>query len=289
VWDFGCDDAERIPWFDFAHHDRFVLHGAGYAGRYQAGLDPWMHGIYSDDYIATEVLTGHPTMVSQPFGRDVVRKYWLTQDIMRQLALQTIESVEFVGGNLHRQHVVWSNGANVWVNRGTEDWLVADDSVILPAYGFLARLESENGLISASIQRRAGRIVEISSAPEHFYCNARQRIVATRQPRQFGNETRPFLDRQNPENEAIPLGAIKTAGGCRLVRDHESVVLIPLPDSGIVRTRYEIEWQQLLWNLPRPQQIIALNDEGKEIRRTRIDGSIVIESEPGVMAYRFAP
>ena len=27
-----CDDAERIPWFDAAHHDRFILHGAGYSG-----------------------------------------------------------------------------------------------------------------------------------------------------------------------------------------------------------------------------------------------------------------
>ncbi len=83
VWNIPCEDAERIPWFDAAHHDRFILHGAGYSSRYQAGLDARMHGIYSDDYLATEVLTGHPTMVSQPFSRDVVRKYWLTQDLMR--------------------------------------------------------------------------------------------------------------------------------------------------------------------------------------------------------------
>lgn len=39
VWNIKCDDAERVPWFDFAHHDRFVLHGAGYSNRYRAGLD----------------------------------------------------------------------------------------------------------------------------------------------------------------------------------------------------------------------------------------------------------
>ncbi|MCU0875434.1 MAG: DUF5696 domain-containing protein, partial [Pirellulaceae bacterium] len=52
VWNIPCEDAERIPWFDAAHHDRFILHGAGYSSRYQAGLDGRMHGIYSDDYLA---------------------------------------------------------------------------------------------------------------------------------------------------------------------------------------------------------------------------------------------
>jgi len=83
VWDWECDDAERTPWFDAAHHDRFVLHGAGYSSRYQGGLDARLHGMYSDDYIATEILTGHPAMVSRPFGPDVVRKYWLTHDVAR--------------------------------------------------------------------------------------------------------------------------------------------------------------------------------------------------------------
>jgi len=69
VWNWECQDAERVPWFDAAHHDRFVLHGAGYEGRYAAGLDTRLHGMYSDDYIATEVLTGHPAMVSRPSGR----------------------------------------------------------------------------------------------------------------------------------------------------------------------------------------------------------------------------
>ena len=41
------------PWFDAAHHDRFILHGAGYQSRYAAGLEPSLHGIYSDDYITT--------------------------------------------------------------------------------------------------------------------------------------------------------------------------------------------------------------------------------------------
>ena len=38
------------------------LHGAGYTDRYASGQDPRAHGVYSDDYITTEVMTGHPGM-----------------------------------------------------------------------------------------------------------------------------------------------------------------------------------------------------------------------------------
>ncbi|MBI4877552.1 MAG: hypothetical protein HY822_23220, partial [Acidobacteria bacterium] len=113
VWNIRCADAERIPWIDAAHHDLFVLHGAGYGGRYSAGLGEAEHGIYSDDYMATEVLTGHPAMVSAPFSPGVVRKYWLLHGLMRALALKRIEGFAFAAGDLHRQQVAWSGGGTV--------------------------------------------------------------------------------------------------------------------------------------------------------------------------------
>lgn len=167
VWDYPCVDAERVPWFDAAHHDRFVLHGAGYESRYAAGLHPALHGIYSDDYMCTEVLTGHPAMVSRPFGRDVVRKYWLLHDLMRAIALDRIQDVQFVENDLHRQHVVWEGGAQVWVNRGPGDWAV--EGHVLPEYGFYARA----GEVEAAIERRDGVIVEWSQGPSGVYANAR--------------------------------------------------------------------------------------------------------------------
>jgi len=169
-WD--CADAERIPWLDAAHHDRYVLHGAGYPGRYEGGLDPRLHGISSDDYMATEVLTGHPAMVSRPFGRDVVRKYWLLHDLMRQLALKRIERVEFVGDDLHRQHVCWEGGTEVWVNRGASDWIV--EGVTLPEFGFLARSGKDGATLSCSITRRDGAIVETARSAGQLYVNGRQ-------------------------------------------------------------------------------------------------------------------
>ncbi|MBN2475229.1 MAG: hypothetical protein JXB62_11510 [Pirellulales bacterium] len=179
VLDWRCADAERTPWFDVAHRDRFILHGAGYPSRYPGGLDPRLHGIYSDDYMATEVLTGHPAMVPRAFDRDVVRKYWLLSELMRALALRRIQQVEFVGDDLHRQHVVYDGGGEVWVNRGLSDWDVA--GVTLPPYGFLARAPGEKGPVEAAIVRRDGLVVETARSAETLYFNGR-RVVDRRLP-----------------------------------------------------------------------------------------------------------
>ena len=210
VWDIRCDSAERTPWFDAAHHDRFILHGAGYPGRYEGGLEPRTHGIYSDDYLATEMLTGHPAMVSQPFGHDVVRKYWLTHDVLRALALRTIEDVSFADGDLHRQHVRWSGDAEIWVNRGESDWEIAGQT--LPAYGFLARVPTEQGLVTAAISRRQDLIVETAAASECLYFNGRQLASGPRQIRPVLVSAQPVGARQLDlaiqwlADEAIPDG-----------------------------------------------------------------------------------
>ena len=171
VWKIHCADAERIPWIDAAYHDRFVLHGAGYEDRYAAGLDLATHGMYSDDYMATEMLTGHPAMVEVPFSRDVVRKYWLLHDVMRALALRRIESVEFGDGDIHRQHVTWDNGAEVWVNRGASDWRASGHT--LPPYGFYARAPLAKGMVETAIERQTTGTVEWSRSPGSYYYNAR--------------------------------------------------------------------------------------------------------------------
>ena len=171
VWNIRCADAERIPWIDAAYHDRFVLHGAGYEDRYAAGLDLASHGMYSDDYISAEVLTGHPAMVKAPFSRDVVRKYWLLHDVMRALALRRIEAIEFFAGDIHRQHVRWDNGAEVWVNRGAGDWRLAEH--VLPPYGFYARAPLAGGMVETAIERRPTGTIEWSHSPRTYYYNDR--------------------------------------------------------------------------------------------------------------------
>ena len=172
TWKIQCADSERIPWIDVAWHDKFILHGAGYEGRYQGGLDQREHGAYSDDYITTEVLSGRPAMTPQAFNRDVVRVYWLLNDAMKALALDRIDAVEFAGNDIHRQHVKWERGGEVWVNRGAEAWTVAGHT--LPRYGFYLRA----GGTEAAIEVRGGERVEWSRSPERRYEGGRLTMVS---------------------------------------------------------------------------------------------------------------
>jgi hypothetical protein len=259
VWPLRCADSERIPWFDAAHHDRFVQHGAGYEGRYCGGLDAKTHGIYSDDYICTEVLTGHPAMVPVPFGRDVVRKYWLTHDLMRALSLHRIEGVEFVDGDIHRQHVRWDNGGEVWVNRGASNWTVAGHT--LPQYGFYARVPTAGGVVEAAIERKDNATVEWSRSPTMLYINPRSATAG----------------------KAAVFGGISTTGACRITRDGNAVTMTPLPDS----VQFAIRLQR------RNAQRIEVLDEAGNVVRTesvREDGdALVLTHTPGTFAYRLRP
>jgi len=205
VWRIQCEDAERIPWFDFAHHHRFALHGAGYSNRYQGGLPYEVAGIYSDDYICTEVLTGHPAMVSEPFGPQVVRKYWLLSELGRALALAKMDSVEFADGDIHRQIVRWQlasvpatrvprppsrvpTEAIVWVNRSGSDWEV--NNRILPPFGFYAVVPTSSTpksltpspQLQAAIEKLPTTdgdkvIAEWALSDRFAYCNARTKVL----------------------------------------------------------------------------------------------------------------
>jgi len=243
--------AERIPWLDAAYHERFILHGAGYPDRYAAGLPEATHGIYSDDYIATEVLTGHPAMVSQPFSRDVVRKYWLLDDLMRALAGRRIDSVEFVGGNIHRQHVRWTGGGEVWVNRGEDDWTVAGDHR-LPPYGFYASVRDANGSEHlAAIERDGNGAKEWSRQARESYLNPRGSSVGYR-----WNST--------------PGGALIT----------------PLPDSepGVLALP-----QSAGFGLGQVKQVAALDASGHLLKTINLEaenGHLLLRHERGVFAYR---
>ena len=165
----SCRDWERVPWFDAVLHDKFSLHGVGYPSRYklkQAQSDQRI--LESDDYISAEILEGHALMIDRGgFGRGAVRKYWLAQDFIRSIALDNIENVEFINGDIHKQLIKWKSGAKVYVNRGDKDWQVAGK--ILPQYGYFAK----NGSLESSIERINGIITEQSRGPSRCYFNAR--------------------------------------------------------------------------------------------------------------------
>ncbi|HOX03477.1 MAG TPA: hypothetical protein PKW32_14020 [Verrucomicrobiota bacterium] len=164
----ACRDWARVPWLDAVHHTRFSLHGVGYPGRYEGGRGRSLHGISSDDYLSAEILTGHALMIDlSNLGREAVRKYWLAQPFIESVAMDEIAQVDFVDGHMHRLCIRWSSGAEVYVNRGGDDWTVAGR--VLPQFGFLAR----NGPIESSIERLDGQIVERSSRPGAWYVNGR--------------------------------------------------------------------------------------------------------------------
>jgi hypothetical protein len=163
-----CDEWERVPWFDAVNHSRFIQHGVGYSNRYEGGGGRVEHGINSDDYLSAEVLEGHALMTDAgSWGRPMVRKYWLAQDIARRLALQEITGVDFADGDMHRQTVTWSDGTRVYVNRGETDWSL--DGRVLPQYGYLVQ---GDGLTSA-IEKRDGVFCESTVGPGGWYCDAR--------------------------------------------------------------------------------------------------------------------
>jgi len=163
-----CRDWARVPWYDAVHHTRFSLHGVGYSNRYQGSRSREEHGIESDDYITTELLTGHALMIDlNGLGRGAVRKYWLAQDFIESIARDEIASVEYAGGDIRRLVVTWKSGARVYVNRSETDWTVAGHT--LPQYGYFAK----NGAIESSIERFGSAIAEQSHAKGKFYVNSR--------------------------------------------------------------------------------------------------------------------
>jgi hypothetical protein len=208
-----CKDWERVPWFDAVLHDKFSLHGVGYSGRYQGGRERREHGIESDDYISAEILEGHALMIDRgAFGRGAVRKYWLAQDFVRSIALDQVENVEFVAGDIHRQIITWKSGARVIVNRGDEDWMIAGKR--LPQYGYFAK----NGPIESSIEKIDNVIVEQSCTLSSGYFNVRD------------------LN----QDKLINFSPVATNGAFRCERKKDRIILTPLPDSDSFTIRISV-------------------------------------------------
>jgi len=190
--------------------------------------------MYSDDYITTEVMTGHPAMVWDAFTRDTVRKYWLLHDLMRGLALRRMQSFAFDGTNLHRQQIHWDNEGQVWINRGKDDWQASQH--VLPQYGFYGRVPAQGGVLEGAIERRDGLIVEWSKSPDMWYINARPMAPEPPSGRggaagRGGRGPEPQLPRMNPDGRVVTFGALSTNGGFRLIRAVGGLELTPLASS----------------------------------------------------------
>ncbi len=191
TWKIPCKNAERIPWFDFVWHDKFVLHGAGYPNRFAGSLPMNMHSWFSDDYLSTEVMTGHPPMVSRPFDRNVIRKYYLWYDFADSIGLERLEDVAFVNGDIHVQKITYENGATLLVNRSEGAVKTGGTDVLLPRYGFLASYDAAGKTVGkankkreAAVALRNGILCEWARGPDFYYANARTHDPLGRLPLQ---------------------------------------------------------------------------------------------------------
>jgi len=194
------------------------------------------------------------------FGRGAVRKYWLAQDFIRSIALDEIESVKFVDGDIHKQIIVWKSGARVYVNRGAEDWNVAGK--ILPQYGYFA----QNERIESGIERIDGVIVEQSREPSGDYVNGRA----------FNRDGRREIwpaGRWNEKKAAVDFGSIVTKGAFRYQLIEKSIVVTPLPDIEPFTIEMRIDKLITARGL-RIKSISAVNENGEKIRSVEFDGTV---------------
>jgi hypothetical protein len=277
AWRIECQDAERTPWYDVVHRHRFILHGAGYSGRYQAGLDRRNHGIDSDDYISTEVLDGHPGMVGTPFSRAAVRKYWLLHDPMRAIALKRVSNVEFADENIHRQVVTYEGGEKIFVNRGEDDWEIAGH--VLPQYGFL----SQAGSIQAAVEKRDGMITDWCRSPSGLYVNARK-VDHQGQPA----SRHPEDPRFNPGAKTADFDAVRTTGAFRLTCAAKDLTLTPLPAEGEFAVEITVS-KVLRRGVPFIKAITAIDEAGEtvgEIEFSYTKGKLSFKADGRAFAYR---
>jgi hypothetical protein len=179
-WMHGFGDFERTPWHDMATHGKMVLLAGGLGPRYAArdwddhGGSP-LHGYGSDDYLSNTVMGGRNPMCDGPFSRRAVMTYWLLHDVCAVLAHETFESHSF-GKTIHQQHTLFSNTAQVWVNRGSNQvWTVADGKV-LPQYGFYI----ETPRAKAGVFVIDGQRVGFAQSEKTLFVDARPRSNALR-------------------------------------------------------------------------------------------------------------
>ena len=100
----------------------------------------------------------------------------------------------------------------------------------------------------------------------------------------------PLLARLNPADKPIDFGPIVTAGGCRVTRDGETLIVTPLPEGREFTVRLRLA--ELPWKVAAPRFVEALDESGKPQSRQeiRVEGdTLVIPCSPEVFAYRLAP
>ena len=174
-------------------------YGMGYTYYYLSRLDPkWLESPkrreYVDLFLATTIGYGNMGWLvkefdpEQPFGVEAMaRSYYMMQQLQQQYAFVRVKRIEYAApdgkwltpSQAHatgaiagsRLHLVYENGTEVYVNRGTAGaWTVKDhrgNAVELPVSGWLA-FNPANGFYEASASEHGRRIDYVASAGYEF-------------------------------------------------------------------------------------------------------------------------
>ncbi len=173
-------------------------YGMGYTYYYLSQIDPkWTESPkrreYLDLFLATTIGYGNMGWLvnefpsSEPFHLEALaRSYYMMQQLQQQYAFVRPKTIEYAGrdGNFltpsqahatgaiadSRLHVVYENGAEVYVNRSSSDsWTVK--GVELPVSGWLV-VNAANGFYEMSANL-GGRRIDYVTAPEYEFLDGR--------------------------------------------------------------------------------------------------------------------
>ena len=200
-------DSERTPWHDIVTHGYYVLFAGGLGGRYQeedgwhTGGNAELHGYASDDYLSNAILGGRNPMCDGPFSRNAVKTYWLQHDACAELGRAEFLDLKYEG-SIHRQHSLFSNGGEVWVNRQTNETWRLPNGVVLPPYGYYAHTRgTESGIVEKDGARYA-----FAKSAKGLFVDARKQA----------------------SGRAVSFGGVTTDGSFRF----SDWTIVPLPSSG---------------------------------------------------------
>ena len=256
-------DAERVPWHDIVTHGYFVMLAGGVGGRSQAtgswdgGGDPAVHGYASDGYFCTCIMGGRNPMSDGPFTRNAVKTFYQQHDACAELGRAEFLDCTFEGGDIHRQHMTFSDSGEVWVNRGRTSWRVPEAGVTLPTDGYYAKTRTT----TSGVVEKDGVRCAFAKSPAAFFVDARTPAVAappvprprTPYERDYaeevallqgrdvpGREPQAERDRRFGVNRAhvpVDFGGIVTDGSFRFTGGD---TLVPLPRSAPFKAKIDL-------------------------------------------------
>ncbi len=284
-------DAVRVPWMDIATHGRFVLLGGGLGFRYCAPAwrvdgDNVLHGYGSDDYFCTTVIGGRNPMCEGVPSRRTVTTYWLLHDVCAALAKGDFRRFTFEGGDIHRQHAVFSSG-EVWANVSTNsEWVV--DGRVLPPYGFYVRTDGAE----AGVVRQDGQRIAFANCGATRFLDARPAYIADAN-KKYSPKGREKELELNLSGRMMDFGGIRTDGAFRLDmasaaywRVPSSWKITPLP--GALPFKAEFDFESMKFPFARVRDVIADETDKKvEVPKWRQEGKVLhIEVDAKAAGYR---